>query len=106
MSNSKYSVVQGYQYIGDDLWDWWVAIDGAENDLNEIQKVIYTLHPTFIKPIVTVNERITNFKLKASGWGTFRIYIKIVLSSGDEIKLQHDLELYYPDDEEGIRKPA
>lgn len=87
---------QGFKYQGDDWWKWWVYIDGPENELDNINHVIYTLHKTFPNPVRKIKDRKSNFRLETSGWGIFRIFIKIVYYNGKEKLLYHDLELKYP----------
>jgi transcription initiation factor IIF auxiliary subunit len=86
-------------YQGGDWWEWAVWIDGSDQELDSIASVIYTLHPTFRNPVRRVDDRVSQFRLDAFGWGTFTIYIEVRLRGGSALKLEHDLELYYPDTE-------
>ena len=95
MTENKYIIKQGYKYEGDEWWQWWIWIDGTDIDLDKIQKVIYNLHSSFLKPVRTVKNRNTKFKLQTAGWGTFTIFAKVVLNDGEEIKLRHNLILGY-----------
>lgn len=90
-------IQQGFEYQGDDWWKWWVWVQGHETELDQIDYVVYTLHPTFPHPVRSVKDRDTKFLLKTSGWGVFRIYANVVKKNGEEIHLAHDLELKYPD---------
>jgi transcription initiation factor IIF auxiliary subunit len=58
------------------------------------------LHKSFPQPVRTVKDRSTNFRLEASGWGTFRIYANVLDDDGGTYKLSHDLVLEYPDGSE------
>jgi hypothetical protein len=74
-------------------WNWSVWLDGPKDELDRIDHVVYTLHPTFIDPVQTVKSRRTNFKLKASGWGEFEIHISVVGRDGKASKRTHWLRL-------------
>ena len=74
-------------------WNWSVWLDGPEDELDRIDHVVYTLHPTFIDPVQTVKNRRTNFKLKASGWGEFQIHLDIVGRDGKTSERTHSLRL-------------
>jgi len=91
-------IEQDYRYRGDHYWNWRIWIVGPEKELDQIDHVVYTLHPTFPNPVRTTADRASNFRLETAGWGTFRIYAKAVLKDGSENHLEHDLELRYPDD--------
>lgn len=90
-------IKQGAKYQGDEYWDWWVSLDGPKKDLEQVDKVVYTLHRTFPNPVRTVESKENNFKLETAGWGTFRINAQVHMKDGEKIKLQHDLVLNYPD---------
>ena len=90
-------IAQDYKYKGDDYWKWWVWIDGTPEELNQINHVTYILHHTFPKPIRTVDDRESKFRLETAGWGVFTLHAKVVLEDGNETHLTHDLVLKYPD---------
>jgi transcription initiation factor IIF auxiliary subunit len=92
------TITQHYKYIGDDFWKWDICLDGGDAELDAVDHVVYTLHPTFPKPVRTVDDRSTKFRLETAGWGTFTIYAKVVMKDGEEQHLEHELELAYPDD--------
>jgi transcription initiation factor IIF auxiliary subunit len=89
---------QDSEYEGNDFWRWSVSLDGPKAELDKVDHVVYTLHPTFANPVRTVDDRATNFRLETAGWGTFTLYAKVVDKDGNEHHLEHELELYYPDD--------
>lgn len=97
-------VKQESHYKGNDWWQWAVWLEGPENELDPIDYVVYTLHPTFPKPERRIADRKSNFRFKSSGWGEFTIYIKIHFKSGDVRKLQHWLKLDYPSTRKGHAK--
>jgi len=90
-------IAQDQHYRGEDWWEWSVWIEAPPGELALVEKVIWQLHPTFPKPVVEITDRGSKFKLKTAGWGTFRIRADVVMSNGSTIKLQHELELNYPD---------
>ena len=90
-------IEQGFKYQGDDYWDWWIWIEGAQEELDQIDRVIYILHPTFPSPVREVNDRSTKFRLKTAGWGVFLIRATVKHRDGKETPLQHYLRLEYPD---------
>jgi transcription initiation factor IIF auxiliary subunit len=90
-------IEQGFRYRGDDWWQWWVWLDGATEELDQVDKVVYTLHHTFPNPVRTVSSRADKFLLRTSGWGVFRIHAAVHRKDGSVLKLSHDLVLEYPD---------
>lgn len=88
---------QDFEYQGDDWWRWWIWIEGPDAELDEIEKVVYTLHETFPNPVRVVEDRSSKFRLETAGWGIFRIHAKVYLKDGTREKLHHDLELRYDD---------
>ena len=95
----NFIVVQTQQYEGDNWWNWSLFIQGSDADLEQIESVTYTLHPTFPKPIRTVRDRASKFQLQCAGWGVFTIPIEVRLKDGSAIKLEHDLQFTFPDEE-------
>ena len=91
------SMQQDAIYLGKDRWKWSVWLDGAPEELDRIDRVMYILHPTFHQPVREVSNRATKFRLDTSGWGTFTIHAKAVHKDGPEVPLQHELVLVYPD---------
>src|SRR5207247_9255871 len=89
-------IAQESHYEGDDLWTWSIWLDGGDRELDTVDHVVYTLHPTFPEPVRTVADRASKFRLSTRGWGTFRIFAKVVTRGGSLVKLHHDLDLRYP----------
>lgn len=89
-------IEQGFKYQGDDYWDWWIWIEGAQEELDQIDRVIYILHPTFPSPVREVKDRSTKFRLKTSGWGVFLIRATVKYKNGSDTPLTHYLTLEYP----------
>jgi transcription initiation factor IIF auxiliary subunit len=76
-------------------WEWTVYITGAPKVLKQIECVEYTLHPTFPKPVnrvCSIGDDRYPFALSATGWGTFRVGIRVFLSDGQVSELTHDLK--------------
>ncbi|MCL6257475.1 hypothetical protein M3O96_00125 [Aquiflexum sp. TKW24L] len=94
---NKYKISQNFQFVGDDWWKWSLWIEGKDMDLDEIDSVVYTLHPTFPNPVRRITNRDSKFKLESEGWGIFKIFAKIFLKDKKEISLEHTLFLKYPD---------
>lgn len=91
------TIRQSADYQGNDWWDWSVWIDGPADLLDRIQYVEYTLHPSFPQPVRRIRNRATQFRLDTAGWGTFTIYARVVFNDGEDVRLEHELNLYYPD---------
>lgn len=89
-------VKQESHYRGNDRWDWSVWIEGTAKDLDQIEYVEYTLHPTFPKPLLRRTSRLQNFRLKSAGWGEFMIGVEIKKRDGTGSRTQHWLTLQYP----------
>lgn len=87
---------QDFDYKGKDLWEWSVWVNASDAELDRIERVQYTLHPTFPKPVRDVFDRATKFRLTTSGWGVFTVYAKAFLKTGETVEMQHELELRYP----------
>jgi len=77
--------------ISENRWKWAISLKGKKEELDSIEKVIYHLHPTFKKPVVEKTNRSRNFKIEASGWGTFVVRIEIVYKNGEIDERRHRL---------------
>ncbi len=74
-------------------YNWEVHLLANQETLNSIKYVEYKLHPTFEVPIVKVSDKASNFELKSSGWGEFKIVLKVVFNDGSVKELNHQLSL-------------
>jgi transcription initiation factor IIF auxiliary subunit len=90
-------VVQTQNYEGNQWWKWSLWIEGASQDLDRIESVTYTLHPTFPKASRTVTDRASKFQLRCEGWGVFTIPIEVRLKDGQSIDLEHELQFAFPE---------
>jgi transcription initiation factor IIF auxiliary subunit len=95
--SSQYKIAQSEDYKGDDWWQWAVWIEASDEDLDQVEYVEWTLHPTFRNPVRKCDERSTNFRIETGGWGVFPISAHVQTRSGSPIRLRHFLELHYPD---------
>jgi len=86
-------VRQSSTYVGEGRWKWAVWLVGEASELDAIDHVIYTLHPTFPNPVRESRARRSGFRLASSGWGEFTIFIEIVSRAGERQRLRHELTL-------------
>ena len=91
------SIQQSQKYMGSAGWQWSVWLDGAPEELDSVDHVVYILDPTFHNPVRETADRTTNFRLDTSGWGTFTVHANVVHRDGHQTTLHHDLVLLYPD---------
>ena len=60
-----------------------IALDADEpNLLNDVEKVIYHLHPTFKNPDRTATERRSNFGIVTAAWGDFNMTAEVFFRGG------------------------
>jgi transcription initiation factor IIF auxiliary subunit len=90
------NIRQDSTYVDQDWWRWSVELDGSADELDQVQYVIYELHPTFPQPVRRVTDRSKRFRLEAEGWGEFTIHARVVTNTGKEEHLEHELQLHYP----------
>ena len=95
------SIQQEQQYVGHDRWKWAVWLTGNPVELDQIDHVIYILHPTFPSPVREVKNRSTKFRLDTAGWGVFLIRATVKHKNGKETSLTHYLKLGYPSEASG-----
>lgn len=95
----KYMLRQHSEYEDNDWWNWEVFVEAADEDLDRIAYVEYTLHPTFANPVRKVIDRQTKFLLKEEGWASFTLYAKLFLKNEATVLLEQTLKLTYPDGE-------
>lgn len=77
-------------------WTTFVR-DAYKEDLSFIKKVTFTLHPSFINPIQTIES--PPFEITEYGWGEFEI--KIIIHFVDplekSVEIMHGLKLFHDD---------
>jgi hypothetical protein len=98
-----YRIEQAEQYRGHNYWNWQAWIESAPEELDQIESVVWILHPTFKVSRVTKRSKDNKFRLEASGWGMFLIRAELILKSEDRINLSRMLKLTIPDDQEEIQ---
>jgi len=84
---------QQSKYVGERRWRWSVWVDGPAAELDQVEYVEYTLHPTFPEPVQRTEDRDKKFRLNAIGWGEFMIYVQVGRKDGQVLKLTHWLKL-------------
>ncbi|MGD9367641.1 MAG: hypothetical protein PVH87_18215 [Desulfobacteraceae bacterium] len=87
------AIAQWEKYEGDNWWKWAVWIEGADDTLDLIEFVEWTLHPTFPNPIRKTHDRKNKFRIDTGGWGVFEIRACVMMKDGSKTKLRHDLRL-------------
>lgn len=95
---SNLEVRQESEYIANDTWKWAVWLEGPADQLDAVESVVYTLHRSFPNPVRTISNRGNGFRLESTGWGTFTLYVEVIRHDGERIELEHELELFYPED--------
>ncbi len=98
MTSTVFRIAQDFEYVGNDYWHWWSWIAGSDADLDRIDKVVWLLHPSFAQSRCVADDRATNFRLDASGWGTFLLRAQVQLKDGSQQSLRRNLRLEYPED--------
>lgn len=86
-------IAQSCAPAGKDHWKWSVWLDGTGPELDGVDHVVYTLHPTFPEPVRRITERETAFRLHSGGWGEFNIHAAVHFRDGRVEKLDHWLVL-------------
>jgi transcription initiation factor IIF auxiliary subunit len=96
-------IAQDQRYEGEDWWDWSVWIDAPSDELAQVERVVWHLHPTFPDNVREHTNRHAKFRLETAGWGTFRVRADVFMKGGGTHKLVHELQLHYP---KGERAPG
>src|SRR5664280_683903 len=100
----SYETRQKTQYEGHNRWQWSVWIEGSDRELSAVKSATYYLHATYPNRVRKIEDRSTKFRLDSGGWGGFTIRIVLEMTSGKKTRLSHELELYYPDKLEKVKK--
>jgi CheY-like chemotaxis protein len=80
------------EYIGDGLWRWSVFLP-PDAPFRDIQEVIYTLHPTFNRPVRKVLSQENGFLVQDITSCPFTVYARLVFTDGVEQLLEKHLDL-------------
>jgi transcription initiation factor IIF auxiliary subunit len=78
------------------FFEWIVFMNEPQEVLEQVDMVEYRLHETFPNPIRVQTNVEENFALRASGWGTFMIYITVHLKDGSETQETYHLSFSKP----------
>jgi len=89
----KSNVIRGKKHFHLGVW-----VDASQRELDEIEFVEYTLHPTFKKTNRHSRNRPNNFSITFWTWGVFNIKIAIHLHSGEIVNMDYYLEYELPSD--------
>ncbi len=85
-------IQQSSEQVKSDKWRWSIWLSGDEEELEQVERVVYHLHPTFAKPVVERTDRATGFRLDATGWGTFTVKVEVFRKNQSEPEyLKHRL---------------
>ncbi len=79
-----------------EYYKWLTFVDEPREKLQEIQSVLYTLHPTFPEPNQVRTNPNDNFALETGGWGEFNILVTVRYKDGREEHTQYHLNLSKP----------
>jgi transcription initiation factor IIF auxiliary subunit len=74
-------------------WEWSVWLEGPAEEMAEIAKVVYTLHPSFVEPVQEIKTRGNGFKLDSMGWGEFELHLALHFKDGKVRNRKHWLKL-------------
>lgn len=91
------AIAQSSRMIQEGWWDWSIWLTGEDDEIGDVDTVVYHLHPTFPDPERTVTDRTNRFRLQARGWGEFMIRARVNLKNGTTADLSHWLELSEPE---------
>lgn len=84
---------EGNRRKGSRWFQWKVFVDAPPEELESIEEVKYTLHPTFTEPVQVRKDKSSKFALETSGWGEFTIQADIRFRDGRSETLTHWLNL-------------
>jgi transcription initiation factor IIF auxiliary subunit len=84
-------------------YNWTLYISADDAILQNINQVVYTLHPSFPNPVQTVSTRGGHcaFAFSSNSWGEFKVGVKITFKDGNEVNFEYWLNLLNNPDESG-----
>lgn len=82
-------ILQDSAAIDRSHWRWSVWLDAPSDELEQIEDVVWKLHPTFSPSEVRVNSRETGFRLKSEGWDEFEIQAEIHRTNRPAQSIRH-----------------
>lgn len=92
----KYKV---FRPDGPEHYNLRIWLEGPDNELNQIEKVEYELHPTFIEPLRTSSNRVEKFSISIWTWGMFDIKATIHYKNTEKEEKLFYLGYDLPDDD-------
>ncbi len=90
------TLVQDARQQDSGRWKWSLRLVGEDDELDQVEYVQYTLHPSFRNPVRRIDDRTSRFRLDSSGWGEFVIQADVRMKDGTSAHLEHYLELRSP----------
>jgi hypothetical protein len=91
--DSPLTLLNDSKIVGPGWWEWWIWLEGPDDELDRVESVTYHLHPSFARPVQKVVDRNTKFRLNGSGWGEFTVAATVALRSGESVQLERWLAL-------------
>jgi TIR domain/YEATS family len=70
-------IAQDVERTDEKYWRWSVWLDAPEEELKNVEWVLWKLDPSFSPSQVRVDTRSDGFRLRNSGWGEFEIEAEI-----------------------------
>ena len=78
---------------GTKFYRWVLWIEGDESVLRTISKVKYILHPTFNEGEIESSDASFNFRIEATGWGSFYIRVIVYYDGGFSEQISYLLDV-------------
>ncbi|MEO8149052.1 MAG: pYEATS domain-containing protein [Bacteroidia bacterium] len=94
-SQSTLQINNTAKQIKSGLWEWEAFLTGNAQEINNVDYIIYQLHPTFKEPYQKIDKRgdlNKAFALSAKGWGIFILKATVYFKDGKTISLRHVLK--------------
>jgi CheY-like chemotaxis protein len=86
------SLLEQTEYLDDGLWRWSIRLS-PQMPLSDVIEVVYTLHPTFTKPVRRVETPEGGFAIEDLTSCPFTVFARVVFRDGAECLLEKTLEL-------------
>lgn len=82
---------------GRDIWRWSVALKADDPlELELVEKVVYTLHESYARPVRVVSTLDNGFELAERTNGIFTVKAMAVMRAGVPRRFELRLRLFYP----------
>lgn len=76
-----------------------IWIEGSDKELDSVDHVEYTLHPSFKRPMRSSSSRNNKFSITIWTWGMFMIDVAIFMKNGETHNIQYYLSYELPSDD-------